>query len=156
CDYDAICVGEAMGEGLQQIAHARITVGLDDGNDSALGSGTRSLQNCGDFYRMVGVVVIDCNAVPGTGALESAFNTRKACHAFANLSAGNADLARDSNGGQSVKGVMATGYWHTPIFEPARPALYPGAKLGIEVGHGACNARIFKNDICSRADPIRQ
>ena len=66
---------------LEEIAHARVAVRLDDGDDAPARAGPRRLQHGGDLDGVVAVVVVDGDAVPGAGELEAPLDAGEAGHA---------------------------------------------------------------------------
>ncbi len=77
-DYDIVGCREAGGEITEQVAHARVAMRLDHGDDTAPGAGARRLQHGRDLGRVVAVVVIDLNAVPRACELEAPFDAGEA------------------------------------------------------------------------------
>ena len=73
-DDDVIGILEAAREILEQVAHARETVRLDDCDYLALGAAARRRQHGRDFRRMMAVVVVDADTVPFASELEAAFD----------------------------------------------------------------------------------
>ena len=77
-DDDAVGILEAGGELGEQVAHARVAVRLDHGDDAPARAGPGGLQHGGDLDGVVAVVVVDRHAVPRAGELEAPLDAGEA------------------------------------------------------------------------------
>ena len=77
-DDDAVGILEAGGELAEQVAHARVAMRLDHGDDAPARAGPGRLQHGGDLDGVMAVVVVDGDAVPGAGELEAALDAGEA------------------------------------------------------------------------------
>ena len=64
---NGVGIVETGAEIVEQVAQPRITVWLDDCDDTALGSTAGCLQDSGNLDRVMGVIVVNRDAVPGAG-----------------------------------------------------------------------------------------
>src|SRR5438105_5527677 len=79
-DDDAVGVLEAGGELAEEVAHARVAVRLDDGDDAAARARPGRLQHGCDLYRVMAVVVVDSYTVPRSGEMEATLYSVEAIH----------------------------------------------------------------------------
>ena len=155
-DDDAVGVLEAGGELGEQIAHARVAVRLDDGDDAPSRAGARRLQHGGDLDGMVAVVVVDGNAVPGAGRLEAALDAGEARERLAQGIVADARLAARGDRRQGVEGVVMADERHAPASNPTGTAAHARAEISVEEGLPALDARRFEHEVSASRHTVGQ
>ena len=134
-DDHLVGILEAGGELAEQVAHARVAMRLDQGDDAAARAGAGGLQHGGDLDGMVAVVVVDGHAVPGAGELEAALDAGEAGNGLADHVVGDAGLAGCRDGGQRVERIVvpaAAGCSSRAM--RARATVHARAEVGVEDG----------------------
>ena len=155
-DDDAVGILEAGGELVEQVAHARVAMRLDHGDDAAACAGAGGLQHRGDLHGMMAVVVVDGDAVPGAGELEAALDAGEARHRLADRVVGDAGLARRGDRRQRVERIVMAGQRHGPAAQRALAAVHALAQVGIEHGLAAVDAGGFQHEVGALGGAVGQ
>ena len=146
-DDDAVGILEAGGEIVEQVAHARVAMRLDHGDDAAARAGAGRFQHRGDLHGMMAVVVVDGDAVPGAGELEAALDAGEARHRLADRVVGDAGLARRGDRRQRIERIVMAGQRHGPAAQRARAAFHALAQVGVEHGLAAVDAGGLQHEV---------
>ena len=112
---------EAGAELGEEILQPRIAVRLHHGDEPAGGRRSRRTQHGGDLHRVVAVIVVDVDAVPGAGPGETPLHPAEAQKPLAHLVSADADRARHGHGGGGVRHVVLAGHGYGEILDPSPP-----------------------------------
>ena len=127
---------------------------LDHGDDAAARAGAGRFQHGGDLHRMMAVVVVDRDAVPGAGELEAALHAGEARHRRADRVVGDAGLARRRDRRQRIERIVMAGQRHAssraacarrPVTRALRSAsntvLPPSTRADFSTRSASCRCR---------------